>query len=145
MVSAAPRARFRLRCRPFFIALSPRAADRRGQETERSALSSLLSSIDRNLLQKHCKTIPPCPSSSPHTQPDPLTQFQPQSNHKLLQQLSSLLADLAAQPSAQILDALRGLERKTTTVFTLLKASVYSIVLQQEIYGGEREGEGSWS
>jgi DASH complex subunit DAD3 len=35
------------------------------------------------------------------------------------------------------LDALRGLERKTSTVFTLLKASVYSIVLQQEIRDDE--------
>ncbi|KAK4987387.1 hypothetical protein LTR66_007610 [Elasticomyces elasticus] len=57
--------------------------------------------------------------------------------------LSNILADLAAKPSAEILDALRGLERKTTTVFTLLKASVYSIVLQQEIFGGEREAQGS--
>lgn len=56
-------------------------------------------------------------------------------------QLSTVLADLASKPSAEILDALRGLERKTTTVFTLLKASVYSIVLQQEIFGDEqREG-----
>nr|POE72463.1 dash complex subunit dad3 [Quercus suber] len=55
-----------------------------------------------------------------------------------LDDLSGVLAELAAKPSAEILDALRGLERKTTTVFTLLKASVYSIVLQQEIYGGEQ-------
>lgn len=40
---------------------------------------------------------------------------------------------MAANPSIEILDSLRGLERKTATVFTLLKASVYSIVLQQEI------------
>lgn len=52
-------------------------------------------------------------------------------------QLSTLLADLASRPSAEILDALRGLERKTSTVFTLLKASVYSIVLQQEIMEDE--------
>jgi DASH complex subunit DAD3 len=52
---------------------------------------------------------------------------------------------LAAKPSAEILDALRGLERKTTTVFTLLKASVYSIVLQQEIFGDEGEAEGTGS
>ena len=58
-------------------------------------------------------------------------------------QLSGILAELAAKPSAEILDALRGLERKTTTVFTLLKASVYSIVLQQEIFGSdERESGG---
>jgi DASH complex subunit DAD3 len=48
-------------------------------------------------------------------------------------QLSGILAELAANPSIEILDSLRGLERKTATVFTLLKASVYSIVLQQEI------------
>lgn len=52
-------------------------------------------------------------------------------------QLSSLVSELATNPSAEILDALRGLERKTSLVFTLLKASVYSIVLQQQI--GEEE------
>ncbi|THZ91786.1 hypothetical protein D6C82_09780 [Aureobasidium pullulans] len=51
--------------------------------------------------------------------------------------LSALLNNLASRPSAEILDALRGLERKTSTVFTLLKASVYSIVLQQEIRDDE--------
>ncbi|KAK0345719.1 hypothetical protein LTR91_014296 [Friedmanniomyces endolithicus] len=56
--------------------------------------------------------------------------------------LSTILAELANNPSVEILDALRGLERKTSTVFTLLKASVYSIVLQQEIFGDEGEGEG---
>lgn len=56
--------------------------------------------------------------------------------------LSNILSDLASKPSAEILDALRGLERSTTTVFTLLKASVYSIVLQQEIFGDEGQGEG---
>ncbi|KAF2771559.1 DASH complex, subunit Dad3 [Teratosphaeria nubilosa] len=54
-----------------------------------------------------------------------------------LDNMSEILAQLAANPSAEILDSLRGLERKTTTVFTLLKASVYSIVLQQEIFGEE--------
>ncbi|KAK5709672.1 hypothetical protein LTR17_019548 [Elasticomyces elasticus] len=61
-----------------------------------------------------------------------------------LDNLSTILAELAANPSVEILDALRGLERKTTTVFTLLKASVYSIVLQQEIFGDEQgEGDGT--
>ncbi|RDI85624.1 hypothetical protein Vi05172_g4458 [Venturia inaequalis] len=55
-----------------------------------------------------------------------------------LNNLSAILADLSSNPSAEILDALRGLERKTSLVFTLLKASVYSIVLQQQI--GEEEG-----
>ncbi|KAF2200346.1 DASH complex, subunit Dad3 [Delitschia confertaspora ATCC 74209] len=56
-----------------------------------------------------------------------------------LNNMSTLLAHLSANPSAEILDALRGLERKTSLVFTLLKASVYSIVLNQQIQdeGGE--------
>ena len=57
--------------------------------------------------------------------------------------MSTILAELSANPSAEILDALRGLERKTSLVFTLLKASVYSIVLQQQIFGEEGADEGS--
>ncbi|WPH04505.1 DASH complex subunit dad3 [Acrodontium crateriforme] len=56
-----------------------------------------------------------------------------------LDTLSNTLSDLASRPSAEILDALRALERRTAAVFTLLKASVYSIVLQQEIYGGDED------
>jgi DASH complex subunit DAD3 len=52
--------------------------------------------------------------------------------------LSSTLADLAGSPASLTLDGLRLLERKTATVCTLLKASVYSIVLQQQIIN---EGE----
>ena len=37
------------------------------------------------------------------------------------------------------LDGLRLLERKTATVCTLLKASVYSIVLQQQIFNESEE------
>lgn len=37
------------------------------------------------------------------------------------------------------LDGLRLLERKTATVCTLLKASVYSIVLQQQIWNEDQE------
>jgi DASH complex subunit DAD3 len=58
-----------------------------------------------------------------------------------LNNLNQLLADLSENPSAEILDSLRGLERKTSLVFTLLKASVYSIVLQQQI-GEEGAGAG---
>jgi DASH complex subunit DAD3 len=54
--------------------------------------------------------------------------------------MSTLLLDLSNKPSAAILDGLRGLERKTSLVFTLLKASVYSIVLNQQI--GEDGDEG---
>ncbi len=46
--------------------------------------------------------------------------------------------NLASRPSAEILDALRLGEKKTSTVFTLLKAGVSaSIVLQQEIRDDE--------
>lgn len=44
---------------------------------------------------------------------------------------------MANNPTTEILDGLRELERKTSLVFTLLKASVYSIVLQQEINWGD--------
>ncbi|KAL8726317.1 MAG: hypothetical protein Q9181_006097 [Wetmoreana brouardii] len=54
-----------------------------------------------------------------------------------LQKLSNQFASLADRPTAEVLDGLRLLERKTSLVCTLLKASVYSIVLQQQIYGGE--------
>ncbi|EDN02987.1 DASH complex subunit DAD3 [Histoplasma capsulatum] len=55
----------------------------------------------------------------------------------LEQELSDSLSHLSICPAAETLDALRLLERKTATVCTLLKASVYSIVLQQQIYNGE--------
>jgi DASH complex subunit DAD3 len=61
--------------------------------------------------------------------------------------MSALLLALSHKPSAAILDGLRGLERKTSLVFTLLKASVYSIVLNQQIGedrdGGDRGDDGS--
>ncbi|KAF2855988.1 hypothetical protein T440DRAFT_356569, partial [Plenodomus tracheiphilus IPT5] len=60
-----------------------------------------------------------------------------------LNNMSTLLLSLSNAPSAAILDGLRGLERKTSLVFTLLKASVYSIVLNQQISdasGGHAEG-----
>jgi len=58
-----------------------------------------------------------------------------------MKKLASLLDAMAGKPTAEILDGLRQLERKTSLVFTLLKASVYSIVLQQEIYSGDQVGE----
>ncbi|MCJ1303412.1 hypothetical protein MMC08_006221 [Hypocenomyce scalaris] len=58
-----------------------------------------------------------------------------------LNRLSQNLNDLSTNPTAEVLDGLRMLERKTSLVFTLLKASVYSIVLQQQIYNGEEAGE----
>ncbi|KAL6881748.1 DASH complex subunit Dad3 domain-containing protein [Trichoderma longibrachiatum] len=56
--------------------------------------------------------------------------------------LATLLDDLASNPTVGILDGLRELERKTSLAFTLLKASVYSIVLQQEIDWGGGDGGG---
>ncbi|KAH8684689.1 DASH complex subunit Dad3-domain-containing protein [Tricladium varicosporioides] len=58
-----------------------------------------------------------------------------------MKKLASLLDNMAGRPTAEILDGLRQLERKTNLVFTLLKASVYSIVLQQEIYSGDQGQE----
>ncbi|KAI2642200.1 DASH complex subunit Dad3-domain-containing protein [Xylaria nigripes] len=55
-----------------------------------------------------------------------------------MKKLASILDTMARQPTTEILDGLRELERKTSLVFTLLKASVYSIVLQQEIEFGDR-------
>lgn len=57
-------------------------------------------------------------------------------------QLATLLDNLASNPTVGILDGLRELERKTSLAFTLLKASVYSIVLQQEIDWGAGAGSG---
>ena len=69
------------------------------------------------------------PSSSIPRLPSSLT-FVP----KLIAiQLSSALATLSETPTAAVLEKLRVLERKTALVGTLLKASVYSIVLQQEV------------
>ncbi|KAF2216971.1 hypothetical protein CERZMDRAFT_9142, partial [Cercospora zeae-maydis SCOH1-5] len=91
-------------------------------------------------------------SSTSHQNPEellsPLEQEVLDEYAKLvgnLDDLANVLNDLAAKPSAEILDSLRGLERKTTTVFTLLKASVYSIVLQQEIRDAadDEYGEGA--
>ncbi|KAL9529070.1 DASH complex subunit DAD3 [Sphaerulina musiva] len=90
-------------------------------------------------------------SSTAHHHPHPEELLSPLEQEVLdeyaklvgnLDDLAAVLNDLAAKPSAEILDSLRGLERKTTTVFTLLKASVYSIVLQQEIADGDADAEG---
>ncbi|KAL7624031.1 hypothetical protein AAE478_005588 [Parahypoxylon ruwenzoriense] len=55
-----------------------------------------------------------------------------------MKKLANVLDNMAGQPTTEILDGLRELERKTSLVFTLLKASVYSIVLQQEIDWGDQ-------
>jgi DASH complex subunit DAD3 len=58
-------------------------------------------------------------------------------------QLSDILAELANNPTPAILDSLRGLERKTSLVFTLLKASVYRIVLKEQIDQGGGDEDAS--
>ncbi|KAI1281635.1 DASH complex subunit Dad3-domain-containing protein [Xylaria sp. FL0933] len=60
---------------------------------------------------------------------------------KTQQSFASILDTMAGQPTTEILDGLRELERKTSLVFTLLKASVYSIVLQQEIDFGDNHDD----
>jgi DASH complex subunit DAD3 len=47
--------------------------------------------------------------------------------------MSDLLGDLATRPTPAILDSLRGLERKTSLVSMLMKASVYSMMLAQQM------------
>ncbi len=56
--------------------------------------------------------------------------------------MASILDTMAKRPTAEVLEGLRQLERKTSLVYTLLKASVYSIVLEQEIVSGDRQEEG---
>ncbi|KAG6067582.1 hypothetical protein E4U32_003404 [Claviceps aff. humidiphila group G2b] len=56
-----------------------------------------------------------------------------------MSKLAGKLDELASSSSLQIGDGLRELERKTSLAFTLLKTSVYSIVLQQEY-----DGDGKW-
>ncbi|KAL2195805.1 DASH complex subunit Dad3-domain-containing protein [Corynascus similis CBS 632.67] len=93
---------------------------------------------------------PPRPQSALLTSPpelSPLEQEVLDEYERLaenMKNLATILDDLASVPASDILDGLRELERKTSLVFTLLKASVYSIVLQQEIDwgGGAASGGG---
>lgn len=73
--------------------------------------------------------------------PSPLSkEITNQISYEQQQQLSQELSTLSERPAGEILDGLRMLERKMSLVFTLLKASVYSIVLQQGI--GDEDGQG---
>ncbi|KAK6329672.1 hypothetical protein TWF696_003545 [Orbilia brochopaga] len=68
-----------------------------------------------------------------------------QEYHTLLQNLNDLartIGTMADQPTSQTIDSLRLLERKTGLVSTLMKASVYSIVLQQELHNDNYRTEG---
>lgn len=46
--------------------------------------------------------------------------------------LNASITKLATLPSGPILDDLRAVEKKTGLVFTLLKASVYALLMQQQ-------------
>ena len=48
--------------------------------------------------------------------------------------LSAKMNDLGGRPTTEVLEKLRVLERKMSVAWTLLRASVYSIVLQGEIH-----------
>ncbi|KAK4142976.1 DASH complex subunit Dad3-domain-containing protein [Dichotomopilus funicola] len=91
---------------------------------------------------------PPRPQSSLLTSPpelSPLEQEVLEEYERLaenMKNLATMLDNLASAPASDILDGLRELERKTSLAFTLLKASVYSIVLQQEIDWGGGGGAG---
>ena len=47
---------------------------------------------------------------------------------------------LNTNPTTEVLDSLRLLKRKTRLVNKILNASVYTILLQQEVKGGGRHG-----
>ncbi|KFY64395.1 hypothetical protein V496_03286 [Pseudogymnoascus sp. VKM F-4515 (FW-2607)] len=81
-------------------------------------------------------TSPPGPDDLSPLEQDVLEEYERLADN--MKKLASLLDGLAGAPTAEILDGLLQLERKTSLVFTLLKASVYSIVLQQEIYSGDQ-------
>ncbi|KXX82046.1 DASH complex subunit DAD3 [Madurella mycetomatis] len=89
---------------------------------------------------------PQRPQSSLLVSPPELTPLE----QEVLDEYERLAENMKKVPPRppEILDGLRELERKTSLVFTLLKASVYSIVLQQEIdWGGgqqqqHHDGEG---
>lgn len=102
-----------------------------------------LSPLERDVLDEYATLVGNLDTVSPLAIPPPCIGHSSGKSILLpsadLFQLSNTLSDLASRPSAEILDALRALERRTAAVFTLLKASVYSIVLQQEIYGEDED------
>ncbi|KAK2792759.1 hypothetical protein FQN52_002821 [Onygenales sp. PD_12] len=106
----------------------------------------LLTPLEQEVLDEYARLLGNMNTVGLSPPPNLLDLIQnPFNEARWKKQLSSSLAHLSTRPAAETLDALRLLERKTATVCTLLKASVYSIVLQQGIFGaegGEREREG---
>lgn len=74
-------------------------------------------------------------TNTPSSNVTPLEQEVLDEYERLLSnmnQLTKTLADLSSGPiTLEIAESLRLLERKVASVYTLMKASVYSIVLQQ--------------
>ncbi|KAK6539804.1 hypothetical protein TWF694_009993 [Orbilia ellipsospora] len=62
-----------------------------------------------------------------------------------LNRLSGTIGTMANQPTSQTIDSLRLLERKTGLISTLMKASVYSIVLQQELQYEDSKDTGDFT
>ncbi|KAI1111204.1 DASH complex subunit Dad3-domain-containing protein [Nemania sp. NC0429] len=95
-----------------------------------------LSPLEQEVLEEYERLAENMKKCIPMSMPTTTTTTNTASAHS--PQLASVLDTMANQPTTAILDGLRELERKTSLVFTLLKASVYSIVLQQEIDYGEQ-------
>ncbi|KAI6357021.1 hypothetical protein MCOR25_007783 [Pyricularia grisea] len=95
--------------------------------------------VDTNMDQQSTNPLLPPSEVSPLEQ-EILDEYERLAEN--MKTLASTLDHLASAPPIEILDGLRDLERKTSLVFTLLKASVYSIVLQQEIEWGDQAGTG---
>lgn len=84
-------------------------------------------------------------SNIDYTQSTQLTELelkilqQYQSLSKRLSQLDSIIKKLLSNPTSQLIESLRVIESKIALVFTLFKAAVYSLFLQQE--GAEENQE----
>ncbi|EXJ55587.1 hypothetical protein A1O7_08515 [Cladophialophora yegresii CBS 114405] len=83
------------------------------------------------------------PSGLSPLEQEVLDEYEKLANN--MKELSATLADLSKGPiTLEIAEGLRLLERKVASVYTLMKASVYSIVLQQgQMEGGEEGGQDS--
>ncbi|KIW98212.1 uncharacterized protein Z519_01796 [Cladophialophora bantiana CBS 173.52] len=74
-----------------------------------------------------------------HLEQEVLDEYERLSRN--MKELSSTLADLSSGPiTLEIAEGLRLLERRVASVYTLMKASVYSIVLQQGQVEGMEDG-----
>jgi DASH complex subunit DAD3 len=89
-----------------------------------ASASAALSPLEQQLLNEYTKLL----DNLHRVLPPPNTHTPANTT-----QLSAASAKLGNAPAAEMMDSLRMLERKTGLVFTLLKASVYSMVLQHQM------------